>query len=115
MVAPHAGQLELAPPVNGGRCDLRFEACARSVFVEVTATSDPFPWLRRPSDRADFDEHVVRERSTIEREFDPTVRLSEADRWLVFAGEDLQMAALAMTQGILVRPASTLSRPPRRR
>lgn len=77
MVAPHARQLELTPPVNGGRCDLRFEACARSVFVEVTATSDPFPWSRRSSGRAEFEEHVVRERPTIEREFDPTVRSTD--------------------------------------
>lgn len=79
MVAPHTGQLELAPPVNEGRCDLRFEACARSVFVEVTATSDTFPWSRGPSNRAEFDEHVVRERPTIEREFDPTARSTDVD------------------------------------
>lgn len=79
MVAPHTGQLELAPPVNGGRCDLRFEACARLIFVEVTATSDPFPWSRRPSDRTEFDEYVVREHPTIEREFDPTQRSTNVE------------------------------------
>lgn len=74
LLAPHADRLELAPKVGLGKCDVRFEACGQSAFVEVTATRDCFPWPRRSrgSGGSEDDIFEVRERPTIERSFDPT-------------------------------------------
>ena len=44
MLAPFVEKLELAPRVGTGECDARCVIGGRDVFVEVTATSDP--WTR---------------------------------------------------------------------
>ena len=46
MLVPFVEKLELAPRVGTGECDARCVIGGRDVFVEVTATSDPFPWTR---------------------------------------------------------------------